>query len=209
MKNLPKDVLSGDRQVVTMSGGNYGRSFSFLLCKQNKLRATVVMPEFAPLDRVQLIEVHDKLLQLRSVKSDPECTLAPSFCTALDAVEVARMRLDVHTYKCNDVIITGTGRRLCTLGGISPSATVVYDHLYVLGKLDMLLSVLGRLHWDVNSCGKQNPFVILFLFQASISAHDVQRLSFETFLISILTLKCFLELLCCEPQAFLIYIRPN
>ncbi|XP_065196836.1 L-threonine dehydratase catabolic TdcB-like [Sycon ciliatum] len=56
MKNLPKDVLSGDRQVVTMSGGNYGRSFSFLLCKQNKLRATVVMPEFAPLDRVQLIE---------------------------------------------------------------------------------------------------------------------------------------------------------
>ena len=55
----------------------------------------------------------------------PSAHLAPCFCTAPDALEVARMLLNVHMYRYDDVIKTGTGRQFCTLGRISPSATVV------------------------------------------------------------------------------------
>ena len=53
--------------------------------------------------------------------------------TALDVPEVERMRLDVHMYKYNDVLVIGTGPgcRLCTSGGgggISVSATVRFAH---------------------------------------------------------------------------------
>ena len=65
---------------------------------------------------VHISNVH---VQLRPVKSHPECI----FC-ALDALEVARMQLDIHMYKYNDVNGTGPGHQLCTLGRISPSATV-------------------------------------------------------------------------------------
>ena len=45
-------------------------------------------------------------------------------CRAVDALDLAQMRLDVHmsVYRYKDVVGTGPGRLLCTLGWISLSA---------------------------------------------------------------------------------------
>lgn len=50
MKSLQESSKGNDR-VVTMSAGNFGRSFAFAAEKAG-LKATVVMPETAPADRV-------------------------------------------------------------------------------------------------------------------------------------------------------------
>ena len=68
-----------------------------------------------------------RLLQLRSVKSNPECTFG-----TLEFPEVVLMWLDVHMYKHNDVIATGTGRQFCTVGRISSSTAVYEKGFYLL-----------------------------------------------------------------------------
>lgn len=63
LENAPPKVKEGKRTLVTMSAGNYGRSFAYL-CKENKLKGKVVMPDTAPANRAELIRGHGLEVQL-------------------------------------------------------------------------------------------------------------------------------------------------
>ena len=56
LANAPSSVLDGSRKLVTMSAGNYGRAFAQALHERN-LKGVVCMPETAPENRCQLIQV--------------------------------------------------------------------------------------------------------------------------------------------------------
>jgi len=53
--SLPADILSGEKSLVTMSAGNYGRSFSEA-CSKLGLKGKVILPAHAPKSRVDLIK---------------------------------------------------------------------------------------------------------------------------------------------------------
>ena len=63
MENAPSEVKEGKKTLVTMSAGNYGRSFAYL-CKEKELKGKVVMPKTAPGNRVDLIRGHGLEVQL-------------------------------------------------------------------------------------------------------------------------------------------------
>lgn len=48
-------MKEGKRTLITMSAGNYGRSFAYM-CKEKRLKGKVLMPSTAPPNRVQLIK---------------------------------------------------------------------------------------------------------------------------------------------------------
>lgn len=56
MANLPQEVKSGKRKLITMSAGNYGKAFAYTLDKLN-LSGLCLMPLTAPSSRVALIKV--------------------------------------------------------------------------------------------------------------------------------------------------------
>ena len=56
VKNIPEDVRSGERFLITMSAGNYGRAFASI-CHSYALKGLVVMPTTAPDDRETFIRV--------------------------------------------------------------------------------------------------------------------------------------------------------
>ena len=64
-------------------------------------------------------------VQLYLVKSDSECIFGILHLHDPWHPGSGTMRLDVHMYKYNDVIGTGTGRQLYALDRISSSATVL------------------------------------------------------------------------------------
>lgn len=53
---LPASLLSGEKPLVTMSAGNYGRSFSEACCKLG-LKGKVLLPNTAPRSRLETIMV--------------------------------------------------------------------------------------------------------------------------------------------------------
>ncbi|XP_076114713.1 L-threonine ammonia-lyase-like isoform X1 [Mytilus galloprovincialis] len=55
MKFLPDDVKNGERKLITMSAGNYGKAFAYALQK-HKLSGLCLMPITAPQSRVELIK---------------------------------------------------------------------------------------------------------------------------------------------------------
>ena len=57
--NIPSEIINGNKNLVSMSAGNYGKAFALATKKQN-LPATLCMPESAPLSRAKLIEVRKK-----------------------------------------------------------------------------------------------------------------------------------------------------
>ena len=59
----PKEIINGEKALITMSAGNYGRAFAYM-CQELKLKGHVVMPETAPSSRVQLIESYGVTVEL-------------------------------------------------------------------------------------------------------------------------------------------------
>ncbi|XP_061187812.1 L-threonine ammonia-lyase-like isoform X1 [Saccostrea echinata] len=55
MANLPQEVKSGKRKLITMSAGNYGKAFAYTLNKLN-LSGLCLMPLTAPSNRIALIK---------------------------------------------------------------------------------------------------------------------------------------------------------
>lgn len=55
MKFLPDDVKNGEKKLITMSAGNYGKAFAYALQK-HKLSGLCLMPITAPQSRVELIK---------------------------------------------------------------------------------------------------------------------------------------------------------
>ncbi|XP_071494949.1 L-threonine dehydratase catabolic TdcB-like [Diadema antillarum] len=55
LKHIPQDVANNEKEVITMSAGNYGKAFSFAMQKMG-LRARVLMPETAPEDRERIMK---------------------------------------------------------------------------------------------------------------------------------------------------------
>ena len=56
MNFLPEDVKTGERKLITMSAGNYGKAFAYALQKKN-LSGLCLMPITAQQSRVELIKV--------------------------------------------------------------------------------------------------------------------------------------------------------
>ena len=54
MERAPPDVRDGSRTLVTMSAGNYGRSFAYM-CHELGVKGLVLMPLTAPANRVKTI----------------------------------------------------------------------------------------------------------------------------------------------------------
>ena len=54
MENAPKEVLKREKRLITMSAGNFGRSFAYM-CQELKLSGKVVMPVTAPSNRAEVI----------------------------------------------------------------------------------------------------------------------------------------------------------
>ena len=74
MENAPKEVKDGDRTLITMSAGNYGRSFAYM-CKELNLKGHVLMPITAPQNRVDLIRnygLHVQQMPSKELKSSVE-----------------------------------------------------------------------------------------------------------------------------------------
>ena len=59
--NIPSEIITSKKNLVSMSAGNYGKAFAFATKKRN-LPATLCMPENAPISRAKLIEVRKKKL---------------------------------------------------------------------------------------------------------------------------------------------------
>ncbi|XP_062574298.1 L-threonine dehydratase catabolic TdcB-like isoform X2 [Saccostrea cucullata] len=55
MANLPQEVKSGKRKLITMSAGNYGKAFAYTLNQLN-LSGLCLMPLTAPSNRIALIK---------------------------------------------------------------------------------------------------------------------------------------------------------
>lgn len=55
MKFLPDEVKKGDKKLITMSAGNYGKAYAYTLEKRN-LSGLCLMPITAPQSRVELIK---------------------------------------------------------------------------------------------------------------------------------------------------------
>ena len=55
MENAPEEAKKGERTLITMSAGNYGRSFAYV-CEEMKLKGCVLMPSSAPKNRVDRIQ---------------------------------------------------------------------------------------------------------------------------------------------------------
>ena len=53
---MPGGIVGPEQRLVTMSAGNYGRSFTEA-CVKYGLEGTILLPDFAPDSRVQFIEV--------------------------------------------------------------------------------------------------------------------------------------------------------
>ena len=53
---LPDDCGTKQRPLISMSAGNYGKAFAFL-CNKMALTGHIVMPDTAPDNRAQLIQV--------------------------------------------------------------------------------------------------------------------------------------------------------
>lgn len=58
MANLPDEILKGEKKLITMSAGNYGKAFAYALNKL-ELPGLCLMPLTAPSSRVQLIKVNN------------------------------------------------------------------------------------------------------------------------------------------------------
>ena len=56
MLALPAGCGSQERPLISMSAGNYGRSFAFL-CSKMRLTGHIVMPDTAPDNRAAVIQV--------------------------------------------------------------------------------------------------------------------------------------------------------
>mgnify|MGYP001803352075 FL=1 len=54
--SLSADILSGGKSLVTMSAGNYGRSFSEA-CSKLGIKGKVILPAHAPKSRMEMIKV--------------------------------------------------------------------------------------------------------------------------------------------------------
>lgn len=56
MLSLPEGCGSESRKLISMSAGNYGKAFA-VMTKELGLKAHLIMPESAPENRRQLIQV--------------------------------------------------------------------------------------------------------------------------------------------------------
>ena len=57
MTSLPEEVKSGEKKLITMSAGNYGKAFAYTLDKLS-LSGLCLMPLTAPSSRIALIKVY-------------------------------------------------------------------------------------------------------------------------------------------------------
>lgn len=57
--HIPSEVLKNKTSLVSMSAGNYGKAFAFA-SKELNLPATLCMPDSAPINRANLIEVSEQ-----------------------------------------------------------------------------------------------------------------------------------------------------
>nr|CAB3266581.1 serine racemase-like [Phallusia mammillata] len=55
MAQAPEEIVSGKKQLVTISAGNYGKTFAYF-CKSRGIQGNVIMPITAPDSRQTLIE---------------------------------------------------------------------------------------------------------------------------------------------------------
>lgn len=67
METAPQEVKDGQRTLITMSAGNYGRSFAYM-CKEKCLSGKVLMPSTAPKNRVELIQSYGLDVELMPLK---------------------------------------------------------------------------------------------------------------------------------------------
>lgn len=53
---IPPEVKSGEKKLITMSAGNYGKAFGHVT-KELGLKGLCLIPKFAPANRVDVIKV--------------------------------------------------------------------------------------------------------------------------------------------------------
>ncbi len=68
----PEEIKKGEKSLITMSAGNYGRAFAYM-CKELNLKGHVVMPNTAPDNRVELIRSHGLEVELVPSKDIMVC----------------------------------------------------------------------------------------------------------------------------------------
>ena len=55
VKNAPAEVLSGNRTLISISAGNFGRAMAYI-CQKNNLKGKIIMPSTVPKCRIGIIE---------------------------------------------------------------------------------------------------------------------------------------------------------
>jgi len=55
VEKAPAEVLSGDRTLISMSAGNFGRAMAYI-CQQNSLKGKILMPSTVPKSRIGIIK---------------------------------------------------------------------------------------------------------------------------------------------------------
>ena len=55
VENAPAEVLSGNRTLISISAGNFGRAMAYI-CQKKKLKGKIIMPSTVPKCRIGIIE---------------------------------------------------------------------------------------------------------------------------------------------------------
>lgn len=74
MDSAPPEVKDGSKSLITMSAGNYGRSFAYM-CNQKSIKGRVLMPSTVPKSRVDCIKGYGlevELMPASQLKSSVE-----------------------------------------------------------------------------------------------------------------------------------------
>ena len=64
VENAPTEVMSGDKTLISMSAGNFGRALAYI-CQKKKLKGKIVMPSTVPKSRIGIIEAYGCEVELQ------------------------------------------------------------------------------------------------------------------------------------------------
>lgn len=129
--------------LITISAGNFGRSFAYC-CNQLKIKTKILMPDFVPKDRIELISSLGSevmLVEKDSLLDELEIQLKETpnsfFVHPYDNLDIIRgigsLGLEIYQQnKQTDIVVVGVGGG-ALISGISASLKLMNPNIEVIG----------------------------------------------------------------------------
>ena len=135
IENASSEVLRDGKDLVTMSAGNYGRSFAYM-CSELKLKGRVLMPATAPKNRAERIRgygVEVEMMPTAELKSKAEKYVAEEGMVLLHPFDDpsviaghATIGLEIlEDLNSVDIVLVPCGGGDCWLAQLQPSSSQI------------------------------------------------------------------------------------